>query len=139
MVVDQYPYDRSSTNLGITLPSWALADGADAMRKRFTDPRRGPALCDEMQTKAHGARPSRLLLRHGGQLCSRSIDRTARPSPRSTALEGRPKTLRGEIETILDMMAKGGAQMVYHSMGDEDVERIMRYPNTAFASDGGDS
>ena len=27
--------------------------------------------------------------------------------------------------------------MVYHSMGDEDVERIMRYPNTAFASDGG--
>ena len=27
--------------------------------------------------------------------------------------------------------------MVYHSMGDEDVERIMRYPNTAIASDGG--
>jgi N-acyl-D-amino-acid deacylase len=27
--------------------------------------------------------------------------------------------------------------MVYHSMGEEDVERIMRYPNTAFASDGG--
>ena len=27
--------------------------------------------------------------------------------------------------------------MVYHSMGDADVERIMRYPNTAFASDGG--
>ena len=27
VVVDQYPYDRSSTNLGITLPSWALADG----------------------------------------------------------------------------------------------------------------
>jgi len=27
--------------------------------------------------------------------------------------------------------------MVYHSMGDKDVERIMRYPNTAVASDGG--
>ena len=27
--------------------------------------------------------------------------------------------------------------MVYHSMGDEDIERIMRYPNTAIASDGG--
>ena len=27
--------------------------------------------------------------------------------------------------------------MVYHSMGEEDVERIMRYPNTAFASDSG--
>ena len=27
--------------------------------------------------------------------------------------------------------------MVYHSMGDADVERILRYPNTAVASDGG--
>ena len=45
--------------------------------------------------------------------------------------------MRGDIDTILDMLEKGGAQMVYHSMGEEDVERIMRYPNTAFASDGG--
>ena len=27
--------------------------------------------------------------------------------------------------------------MVYHSMGEVDVDRIMRYPNTAVASDGG--
>ena len=27
--------------------------------------------------------------------------------------------------------------MVYHSMGDTDVERIMKYPHTAVASDGG--
>ena len=27
VVVDQYPYDQSSTNLGIRLPSWALAEG----------------------------------------------------------------------------------------------------------------
>ena len=52
-------------------------------------------------------------------------------------MKGKPKTLRGEIDTILEMIDKGGAQMVYHSMGDEDVERIMRYPNTAFGSDGG--
>ncbi len=52
------------------------------------------------------------------------------------AMKGKPKTLRGEIDTILEMMDQGGAQMVYHSMGDEDVERIMRYPNTAFGSDG---
>ena len=32
VVVDQYPYDRSSTNLGITLPSWALAGGRDKLK-----------------------------------------------------------------------------------------------------------
>ncbi|MDZ4800145.1 MAG: amidohydrolase family protein, partial [Bryobacteraceae bacterium] len=50
---------------------------------------------------------------------------------------GRPKTLESEAETILQMTEKGGAQMVYNSMGNEDVERILRYPNTAIASDGG--
>ena len=52
-------------------------------------------------------------------------------------LKGREKSVANEIETILDMTAEGGAQMVYHSMGEEDVDRIMRYPNTAIASDGG--
>jgi N-acyl-D-amino-acid deacylase len=35
------------------------------------------------------------------------------------------------------MMMAGGAQMVYHSMGESDVDRILKYPNTAVASDGG--
>jgi N-acyl-D-amino-acid deacylase len=49
----------------------------------------------------------------------------------------RPDKLESEIDLILEMIEKGGAQMVYHSMGNEDVERILRYPNTAIASDGG--
>ena len=51
VVVDQYPYERSSTNLGITLPSWALADGEDAIRKRIADPEVRARIIDEMQTK----------------------------------------------------------------------------------------
>jgi N-acyl-D-amino-acid deacylase len=52
-------------------------------------------------------------------------------------MKGRPKTIDAEIETIFDIMLAGNAQMIYHSMGGVDVERIMRYPNTAIASDGG--
>jgi len=52
-------------------------------------------------------------------------------------LRGREKSVANEVQTILDLMVKGGAQMVYHSMGDEDVERILRYPHTAIASDSG--
>ena len=37
VVVDQYPYNRSSTNLGITLPSWALADGDTKVKERLSD------------------------------------------------------------------------------------------------------
>jgi N-acyl-D-amino-acid deacylase len=135
VVVDQYPYDRSSTDLGITLPSWALADGADAMRKRFTDPATRARIIDEMQTK---------LTALGHEDYSYATVANFAPDTsingktisEVAAIRGKPKTARGEIDTILEIMEKGGAQMVYHSMGDEDVERIMRYPNTAFASDG---
>lgn len=136
VVVDQYPYDRSSTDLGITLPSWALADGADAIRKRIADPATRARIIDEMQTKLNGiGQKDYSYATVAGFLPDRSFD--GKTIPEVAAIKGKPKTLRGEIDTILEMMDKGGAQMVYHSMGDEDVERIMRYPNTAFASDGG--
>ena len=35
------------------------------------------------------------------------------------------------------MLLAGGAAMVYHLMSDEDVTRIMRHPQVAFASDSG--
>jgi N-acyl-D-amino-acid deacylase len=35
------------------------------------------------------------------------------------------------------MQLAGGAQMIYHSMSEVDVERVLRYPSTAIGSDGG--
>ena len=50
-------------------------------------------------------------------------------------LMGRKHKARYEAETVMDMMQKGGAGMVFHGMGDEDVKRIMQYPFNMFASD----
>ena len=135
VVVDQYPYERSSTSLGITLPSWALADGEDAIRKRIADPEVRARIIDEMQTKlASIGQKDYSYATVAGFKADSSYD--GKTIPEIAAMKGKPKTLRGEIDTILEIMDLGGAQMVYHSMGDEDVERIMRYPNTAFGSDG---
>jgi N-acyl-D-amino-acid deacylase len=135
VVVDQYPYERSSTNLGITLPSWALADGEEAIRKRLADPQMRSRIIDEMQTKlASIGQKDYSYATVASFQADRSYD--GKTISEIAAMKGKPKTLRGEIDTILEMMDQGGAQMVYHSMGDEDVERIMRYPNTAFGSDG---
>src|SRR5439155_20103384 len=51
VVVDQYPYDRSSTNLGITLPSWALADGAEKVKARLADAATRARIAREMEAK----------------------------------------------------------------------------------------
>jgi len=42
-----------------------------------------------------------------------------------------------EAETVMDMIQKGGAGMVFHGMSDEDVERIMKYPFNMPACDAG--
>ena len=57
--------------------------------------------------------------------------------PEIAAMKGRKPGVDGQIETIFDLMNAGGASMIYKLMGDVDIERIMRYPFTAVASDGG--
>ncbi len=136
VVVDQYPYDRSSTNLGITLPSWALADGQEKIRERLTDPATREKIVAEMEKN---------LQNLGHPDYSYAMVAAFKPEhayegktiSEINVMKGRPKTVRAEIDTIFDLTLAGGAQMVYHSMGAVDVERIMRYPNTAVASDGG--
>jgi N-acyl-D-amino-acid deacylase len=50
-------------------------------------------------------------------------------------LMGRKHKAKDEAETVMDMITKGGASIVSHGMGDEDVKRIMQYPFNMFASD----
>jgi N-acyl-D-amino-acid deacylase len=50
-------------------------------------------------------------------------------------LMGRKHKAKEEAETVMDMMVKGGAGMVFHGMSEYDVKRIMQYPFNMFASD----
>ncbi len=136
VVVDQYPYDRSSTSINILLPSWALAGGKEAIQKRLQDGEIRQRIAAEM---------NQMLKRKGhpdysyAMVASFEPDRSLEGKTISeiNLLRGRQQGLAGEILTIMEIVNQGGAQMVYHSMSMEDVERIMRYPHTAVASDGG--
>lgn len=136
VVIDQYPYERSSTNLGITLPSWALADGPEAVKERLSNSEARKRVATEMAAR---------LKELGHEDYSYATVATFQPEPsyegktisEINVLKGRERSVENEIETILEIVLADGAQMVYHSMGDVDVERILRYPNTAVASDGG--
>jgi N-acyl-D-amino-acid deacylase len=52
-------------------------------------------------------------------------------------LKGRKTKPDQEAETILEMVEKGSAQMVFFSMNEVDLRRIMQYPYNMFASDAG--
>ncbi len=136
VVVDQYPYDRSSTNLGIRLPSWALADGDDKVRARLeSKSTRGEIKREMLKLLADLGQPDYQFCLVGRFRPKPEYE--GKTIPEITKLMGREATVENQAETILDLMQLGRAQMIYHSMGGQDVERILRYPWTAIASDGG--
>ncbi|PYT29267.1 MAG: aminoacylase [Acidobacteria bacterium] len=135
VVVDQYPYDRSSTNLGITLPSWALAGGRDKLKERLADAASRAKIVQQMKDTMNELGQEDYSYATVAS-CNFDASLDGKNISEINQLKGRSKSLDNEIQTILELQSQGDLSMVYHSMGYEDVERIMMYPNTAVASDG---
>ena len=134
VVADQYPYDRAATNLGIRLPTWALAEGK--IKERLADAATRQKIAAEMKKNlAEMGEPD-----YGFATVARYGPNPAyegKTIPEISAAMGHEPGLDGQIETIFTLMNAGGASMIYRLMGEADIERIMRYPYTAIASDGG--
>lgn len=136
VTVDQYPYTASSTRLDVLLPSWALAGGIDSLNKRLADAPAKAKILQEMEEalKTNGAENYAYAVvahcRSNPSYAGKSISAINREL-------NRQPTVADEMETILDLMQAGGAQMIYHKMSEEDVKNIMAFPWTMIASDGG--
>lgn len=136
VTIDQYPYTASSTNLGIRLPSWALAGGQDSLKKRIADRIQHKQIIKEMlemqkkyKYKNYGY--AFVAMHHADTtLNGKSISQI-------NVLKKRKSNMKSEAETILDMMVAGGAQMVYHSMNEDDVRTFIKYPFNMIGADGG--
>jgi len=136
VTIDQYPYTASSTNLGIRLPDWALAGGEDSLKKRIADPVLHKQIIEEMlaMQKKYKYKDYSYAF-----VAMHKADTTLNGKNISeiNKLKGRKAKPREEAETILDMMVAGGAQMVYHSMNEEDVRFFIKYPFNMIGADGG--
>ena len=136
VMIDQYPYTATHTNLGVLVPSWAMAGGDSAFARRLAE----PALKDSI---VKGIVFNILNDRGGGDLSRVQFSRVGF----DRTLEGRTlkdwATRRGMEPTpengatlVLDAMRQGGANAIYHVLDEQDVARIMRHPQTMIASDG---
>lgn len=136
VTIDQYPYTASSTNLGIRLPDWALAGGNDSLKKRIADPVQHKKIIADMlaMQKRYKYKDYSFAFvamhRADTTLNGRNISEINK-------LKGRKSKMKEEAETILDLMVAGGAQMVYHSMNEDDVRFFMKYPFNMIAADAG--
>ncbi len=163
--IDQYPYLASSTSLDVLLPSWVLAEESSKVGQRLRDPRMRARVHAEMlaQLRSSGwsnykfARvaycPSNLAL--NGMTIPQITALRGHPAPKANGApkgsDDRPaedarsqeKVAAGEdtggaelqAEVILDLIARGGAQMIYFEMDERDLSTIMSHADTMFGSD----
>lgn len=136
VTIDQYPYTASSTNLGVRLPDWAFAGGNDSLLLRLHDPATRKQIKEEMlqQLKKYKFKNYSYCV-----VANYSADTSynGKSITEINKLMGRKSKAGYEAETIMDMVEKGGAQMVYHSMNEDDVRYIMRYPFCMAGADAG--
>ena len=131
---DQYAYTAASSTLGIRFPSWALEGGQPAIANRLNDTGTWARIQGEMRG---------LLAERGLTDLSFAVvaSHSADPSLNGLSMKQVASKLQGsdsldaQLEAARVMMLHGGASMVYHFMSDNDVERIMRHPQVAIASD----
>jgi len=130
---DQYAYTAASSSLSIRFPSWALEGGQEAIASRLND----PTTWAKIKTEMRG-----LLVERGlSDLSFAIVASYADASLNGLSMKQVAIKLQGsdssdaQFEAARKMMLGGGASMVYHLMSDEDVDRIMRHPEVAVASD----
>ncbi|KAA9346796.1 N-acyl-D-amino-acid deacylase family protein [Larkinella humicola] len=139
VTVDQYPYTASSTSLSSIVPSWALADGDSATLLRFRDPVTRAKIRKEMLT---GLKKNDRKNFDYAVVAYYPADTTFNGLSITKINQklGRKNNAETEADLVLELMDKTAMkriQMVYHTMSEDDVATIMRYPNTMIASDAG--
>jgi N-acyl-D-amino-acid deacylase len=150
--IDQYPYAASSTTLEALLPAGDSDDGTARSREGLRDPRARARLRAGMSERLRESGwndysfarvaycPSDLSL-NGldiAQIAARRLGAPATATLPTSHSAGRdePAVVR-QADLVLDLLASGGAQMIYFDMSEDDVVAVMRHPDTMFGSDSG--
>lgn len=133
---DQYVYTASSTSIGSRLPERALEGGAEKFRERMADPVYRQSVVEEMRAS--------LKLNQQPDFGFAVIARfAADPRLNGKNIIEAAKLLRGsdtiddQIETIIDIQLRGGAQGVFHGMNEDDLKKFLVQRLTMIASDAG--
>ena len=136
VTVDTYPYTASSTTLNILLPDWLKDGGSAATLKRLSDTALYKKAVNEMIADMHRRQRDHFDYAVVAN-CAGDTTINGKSIEQINIDAGRPSTIPNEIETILGIIKKGGAAMVFHSMNEDDVANIIKYPLTAIISDSG--
>ena len=134
---DVYAYTASSTGIGVNLiDAQFLEGGRERYRERLADPAIKSRMIADM--KAYIARGKRGDFGYAVIASFQADPRlNGKTIPQAALLHRGSDSLGDQIETILDIEARGGAQGVFHGINETDLVKFLAQPLTMIASDGG--
>jgi N-acyl-D-amino-acid deacylase len=134
---DVYAYTASSTGIGDNLIDAPFLEGGRARyRERLADPAQKARMIADMKSFIERGK-------RGDYTYAVIASFKADPRINGKTIPQAAKLLRGsdslddQIETILDLEARGGAQGVFHGINEQDLQKFMVQPLTMIASDSG--
>lgn len=135
--IDQYPYTASSTSIASALlPSWALEGSQGDVVMRLRDAaQRGrikQVVVERIRNERGGGDPKNVAVAS----CQWDPSLAGKDIAQITRERGAEPTIENAAETVLAIVEKGGAQGIFHAIGEEDLQRILRSPYTMVGSDG---
>ena len=135
-MADQYPYTASYTGITVLVPAWAMAGGESEFLRRLGDTALHDSILDGIIWNIENDRGGGDIARV--QLALVEWDRSleGRTLADWAEREGMPVNPRSGALLVIEAIRRGGASAIYHVMDEGDVERIMRHPHVAVASDG---
>ena len=131
---DQYPYTASSTGLSVLLPPWALE--GDGWKEKIKDTAQKEKIKEDIIYAIVHERAGDDLNRI--QISRYAADTSLEGMGLGDILEkkGRKTTPENAADLVLELLLEGSASAIYHTLSEDDVERIMRHPAVMHASDG---
>lgn len=133
---DVYAYTASSTGIGALIAAEFREGGRAQFRERLADPAKKAAMFAEM--KASLAKAKRTDFTYAVVASFKPDPRlNGKTIPQAAQILRGSDTLDDQIETILHLEARGGAQGVFHGMNEADLQKFLAHPFTMVASDSG--
>src|SRR5215213_419285 len=129
VTIDAYPYSRSSTTTDILLPDWALEGNRTGLRQAAESLQIRQKLHADIVSRMDGEgwkNLSHVRLAAGRvEWIGRTLAEVPKPAP----------DLNQQVENLIEISLRGGAQAIYASMDDQDVTQVLIYPFSVFGSD----
>ena len=135
---DQYPYNRGATSLMTLLPPWSHEGGPEKLVERLKDSKEK----EKIKKDLYAGTNYESFVKNIGWECvyisSLETEKWSKYMGKSlteiTKAEGKEDEFEVLCEILIDEEAKGG--MTVESMGEEDIQRIMKGRYTMIGCDG---